>query len=169
MGNLITPRRASLLTPRVEMMSKLKVYHGSSASKIKKPSVDVDPDRVPSLPLQENRPDVLFPESNAAAVAAGADVDPDLDPPDPEVQAALAEFCKVGNDELSEAEKYAFFSGFDLDVNEVQMNTLYPLSDTSCRQVFAPESAPPAPEPQPEEEYHGPNLVDEFLKDFNDV
>ena len=88
-----------------------------------------------------------------------ADVDPD-----PEVQAALAEFCKVSNDELSEAEKYAFFSGFDRHVNEV-----CPLSDLSCRQVFAPESAPPAPAPQPEEEYHGPSLVDEFLKDFNDV
>lgn len=83
--------------------------------------------------------------------------------PDPEVQAALAEFCRVGNKELGKAEKHAYFSGFDLDVNEV-----YPLSDPSCLQVFAPESAPPAPTPQPEEEYHGPSLVDEFLKDVND-
>ena len=99
---------------------------GKSGSKLRK------------MPLPKSRPDVLFSESNAAAVAAGTDVDPDLDP-DPEVQAALAEFCKVGNDELSEAEKYAIFSGFDLDVNEVhRMDTLYPLSDTSCRQVFAP-------------------------------
>ena len=60
-----------------------------------------------------------------------ADVDPDLDP-DPEVQ-ALAEFCKVSNDELSEAEKYAFFSGFDPDVNEV-----HPPSDPSCWQALRP-------------------------------
>ncbi len=43
-GNVTTPRRAGLLTSRLQMMSKLKVYYASAPSRVRKSSADIDPD-----------------------------------------------------------------------------------------------------------------------------
>ena len=169
MGNLHTPRRANLSSSSLEMMSKLKTFYGSAPPKVKQPAADVDPDKMPSLPLPEDRPEVLFQQT--------ADADADADE---EVQNALQAFCDDGLKEMVMAEAEAVdqakkqgksvadqqrarFSSSSLEINNV-----YPLEEGSCKAAFSPEAPPPAPaaEQAAEMPYRGPDVkVDSFLND----
>lgn len=168
MGNYNTPRRAALLTYRLQMMSKLKVFYGSSPSKVKKASADVDPDQVPSLPLPENRPEVLFVDAEGSA-----DVNDDADE---SVQSALQAFCDDGIAEMKEAETEAMLGvgntseeivACQFSRTSLEINQTFPLDEPACLASFAPTLAPTHAPAQPDEVYDGPEIdIASFLNDM---
>ena len=166
MGNFHTPRRANLSASGLEMMSKLKIFYACAPPRIKKAAADIDPDKVPSLPLPEDRPEMLFQADGDAEAS-----------PDEDVQNALDAFCADGLQEMADAEKQAMgeatqqgqcqaevealkFSGRSLEISAV-----YPIFDASCIAAFAPETElAAAPAAQVEQPYEGPLVdVDQFL------
>ena len=166
MGNFHTPRRGNLSASGLEMMSKLKIFYACAPPRIKKAAADIDPDKVPSLPLPEDRPEMLFQADGDAEAS-----------PDEDVQNALNAFCADGLQEMADAEMQAMgeatqqgkcqaevealkFSGRSLEISAV-----YPIFDASCIAAFAPESElAAAPAAQVEQPYEGPLVdVDQFL------
>ncbi len=125
---------------------------------------------MPSLPLPENRPEVLIEEPEGSA-----DVEGDADE---SVQSALQAFCDDGIAAMAEAEAEALAEAISkgkssseqeackFSCSALEVNEIFPLADPACVAVFTPASSlPPAPA-QPEEVYEGPEVdVNDFLND----